>query len=68
MSDITCWRAWAVASPVVQANGLVVFRRQGGQWHLLPETELQAFDSAICGNPDAPPDWSSPADGPATCS
>jgi hypothetical protein len=68
MSDITCWRAWAVASPVWQANGLVVFYEQDGQWHLLPETELSQFDAAVCGSPDAPPAWSNPADGPATCS
>ena len=67
MSDITCWRAWAVASPVWQANGLVVFHEQGGQWHLLPETRLSQFDAAVCSNPDAPTAWSGPA-GPATCS
>jgi hypothetical protein len=67
MADITCWRMWAVASPVVQANGLVVFHEQEGRWHLLPETELNRFNTAICGSADAPPAWSGPA-GPATCS
>ena len=67
MSSISCWRAWAVASPVVQANGLVIFREQSGEWHLLPETELSWFDGAICNAPGAPAAWSGPA-GPATCS
>jgi hypothetical protein len=68
MSDITCWRTWAVASPIVNANGLVVFYQQGGQWHLLPQTQLSQFDTAVCDIPGAPAKWSSPAEGPATCS
>jgi hypothetical protein len=68
MSDITCWRTWAVASPIVNANGLVVFYEQGRQWHLLPQTQLSQFDTAVCDIPGAPAEWSSPAEGPATCS
>jgi hypothetical protein len=67
MGNITCWRSWVVASPVMRANGLVVFQEQGGRLHLLPATRLTEFDAAICGNPDAPAAWSRPA-GPATCS
>ena len=67
MADITCWRGWVVADPVMQANGSVIFREQAGRWQLLPATELSRFDSAVCGVPGAPAAWSGPA-GPATCS
>lgn len=64
--DITCWREWIVASPITNANGLVVFYTQHGQVHLLPETDLPKLDTAVCSSPDAPSDWTGPA-GPATC-
>jgi hypothetical protein len=67
MSGITCWHSWVVASPVMNANGLVIFYEQNGRLRLLPEARLSQFDAAICGSPDAPPAWSGPA-GPATCS
>jgi hypothetical protein len=66
-NDISCWQGWVVASPIMNANGLVVFSRHNGL-HLLPSTELQQFSSAVCSSPDSPAAWKNPADGPATCS
>lgn len=63
---ITCWRGWIVTEPIANADGLVVFRQHNGL-HLLPETELRQFNSAICPAADSPADWQGPA-GPASCS
>ena len=66
--DTTCWHQWVVTNPVMNANGTVIFYKHNGQLDLLPATELSKFNSAICNTADTPAEWSSPIDGPATCS
>lgn len=67
-SGTECWHQWVVTSPVIQANGLVVFTDTRGQLSLLPETDLSELDAAICGVAGAPTvSWAGPG-GPATCS
>lgn len=63
-----CWHRWVVTSPVIQANGSVVFTDTGGHLVLLPEADLSELDAAICGVAGAPTvSWAGPG-GPASCS
>jgi hypothetical protein len=64
--SIACWDGWVVATPIADGNGTFVFAQQSGL-HLLPASELNEFNSAVCSSPDSPADWKNPAAGPANC-
>lgn len=65
-TDVSCWHGWIVASPVADANGLVVFTARGGL-HLLSAAEMREFNSTVCSASAAPAAWKSHIAGPANC-
>ena len=64
--NIQCWKDWVVAGVVGNGNGAFVFS-QSSILHLIPEAELQEFDTQVCPDPDAPSTWRSYSTGPANC-
>lgn len=61
-----CWKDWVVAGGIGNGNGVFVFS-QSGALHLVPEAEMQEFDTQVCSDPGAPSTWKSATAGPATC-